>query len=106
MRVPEKSPAGKTPRSIQEQPLRKRTVTVLATFVLALACILTGTPAATAATVPAVNLAGCADDTSGPCAREMYIPSASDSAVLACGGACPGLCPCPSELKDGSVAAF
>lgn len=97
MRIPETSPVGEAPRSIQAQPSRKRIVTVFATFTLAIVCILTGTPAATALTV---NLPSCAGSTSGLCARGMYIPSTSDFLALACGGECPGFCPCPS-LNQG-----
>lgn len=79
MMIPEPLPARGAPRSIQAQPPRERTVTLFATFALIATCILTGAPAATTATAPTVHPA------------------------LACGGACPGLCPCPSELKDGST---
>ncbi len=103
MMIPETLPVRGAPRSIQAQPPRKRTVTVFATFVLITVCILTGAPAATAAAAPTVTLPGCAGDSSGPCAGGMYIRFASDSPALACGGACPGVCPCPSELKDGST---
>jgi hypothetical protein len=100
MRIPEKSPTGEEPRSIQVPPLRKRVVTMFATLALAIVCILTGMPAATA---PTVSFPGCAANISGPCAKGTYIPYASDSSALACGGECPGLCPCPSALKDDST---
>lgn len=100
MRIPETCPGGEEPISIQAQPSRKRTVTVFATFVLAIVCILTGTSVATAATAPTINLPSCAGSNSGPCVRGMYIPFTSDSPALACGGECPGFCPCPS-LNQG-----
>jgi hypothetical protein len=80
MRIPEISPTGQEPR----RPFYTRTATVLATLALPIVYILTGMPAATA---PALSLPGCAG-------------SISDSSVVACGGECPGLCPCPFALKD------
>ena len=97
MRIPETPLVGDAPRSIQAQRPRKRTVTVFATFSLIAVCSLTGAPAATAVTAPTVNLLSCAGNSPGPCGGGgMYIPSASDRPFLACGGACPGFCPCPS----------
>lgn len=97
MRIPETPPVGEAPRSIQEQPSRKRIVTAFATFVLTTVCILACAPAATAVTAPTVNFLSCAGDTPGPCVRGgMYILSASDLPFPACGGKCSGFCPCPS----------
>lgn len=103
MRIPEAPPAGEAPRNIQTQPSRKRIVTLFVTFVLTTVGMLAGAPAATASTAPTVNPPSCAGDTSGPGDRGMYISSASDSSALACGGECPGFCPCPPESKDDST---
>lgn len=75
MRIPERSLAGEEPRNIQVPPSRKRAMTMFATLALTIVCILTGMPA----------------------------PYAPDSSVLACGGECPGLCPCPSAPEGGST---
>jgi hypothetical protein len=83
-------PFREAPRRIQVQPSRKCAVTSFATFYLVIGCILAGMPVTTA---PTVNLSG-----------GMRIPSASASLILACGGACPGLCPCPSGLNVGSMS--
>lgn len=83
-------PSREAPRRIQVQPSRKCAVTAFATFSLVIGCILAGMPVTTA---PTANISG-----------EMRIPSASASLILACGGACPGLCPCPSELNVGSMS--
>lgn len=82
----------------------KRIVTAFGMLALVIVCFFTGASAATAATVPTANLPGSASDNPGSCARATHISSASDSSVLACGGECPGFCPCPvSELKDGDT---
>jgi hypothetical protein len=91
MRILE-GPSRKAPRRIQVQSSRKHTLTAFATWALVIGWILAGMPVATAATA---NLS-----------EGMRIPSASASLMLACGGACPGLCPCPSELNVGSVATM
>ncbi len=96
MKIPETPPVGEAPR-IQAQPSRKRTVTLFTTFALTVVCILAGAPAATAASASTVNLLSCADDTPGPCAAGgTHILSASNLPFPACGGECPGFCPCPS----------
>jgi hypothetical protein len=82
MKIPEIPLVGEASRSIQAQPSRTRIVTVFVTFALTIVCILAGAPAATAATAPTV------------------IPSASDRSFHACGGECPGFCPCPSQYAD------
>jgi hypothetical protein len=87
MRILE-DPSEETSRTMQvPPPSRKCVSTAFATFALVFGCILAGMPVATA---PTANLSG-----------GMRIPSASASLILACGGACPGLCPCPSELNVG-----
>lgn len=97
-------PVGETPESIQVQSSDKRIMAALAVLVLTIACLLAGTPVAATATAPTVSLSGRASETSSPYARGMRILSASDSLVLACGGECPGLCPCPiPESKSGSA---
>ena len=61
MSIPEAPPAGETPRSVHANPSRKRTVTVIATFLLAIAFSVAGGPTATAA--PAY----CKGGPPGPC---------------------------------------
>lgn len=92
MRILAKPPEEEAPRSIQASPLRKRIITAFAAFALVIFCVFSGMPAATA---PTANLAGW-----------MRIPSASPSLIFACGGACPGLCPCPSKLRVGSMLSL
>lgn len=83
MRISEKYSRGEALTIIRKPTVRKRTVTAFVTFSLVIAGML-------AAAAPTVNLSG-----------QMRIPATSKSLILACGGACPGLCPCPSELKVG-----
>ena len=103
MRIPEASPIGEELRSIQLRPSCERVVTVFARLVLSIVCLLIGMPAATVATKPTPSLPGSAASIFGLGARGRYTTYASDSSVLACGGVCPGLCPCPSALKDGGT---
>jgi hypothetical protein len=86
VKFPAKSHRKEAPRRIQVTPLRKHTVTVLSTFALVIGCILTGMSA-----------------TAAPTANPHGGPSASEPLILACGGVCPGICPCPSELRVGSM---
>lgn len=92
MRIPAQSASKEASRITHISPLRKRTMTMLAALALVFGCILTGMSAATA---PTADLPG-----------GMRMPSTSESLILACGGACPGICPCPYELKDDSMLNF
>ena len=65
--------------------------TALATLALTFVYVLTGMPTAT---TPTANLPG-----------GTHIQSTSESLVLACGGQCSGLCPCPSGLSNSGMAS-
>jgi hypothetical protein len=81
MRVTEASPRGEALKGIvRAQPSRARAATLLGALILAICCVPTGTPVGTA---PSGSLSGIS--------------------FLACGGACPGICPCPYQLKGGST---
>jgi len=101
MRIPESSPIGQEPRSIQLRPSCERIVTVFARLVPSFVCLLIGVPAAMIATDSTVSPPGHAARIFGLGAKGRSGTYVSDSSVLACGGVCPGVCPCPSALKDG-----
>ena len=103
MKIPKTNPAGEEPRSIQVQPSGTRAAAMFATLALASACILSGMLAGTAATARTAQLFGFASDSLGSYAEGVHISSTAGFHVLTCGGRCPGFCPCPSELKDGST---
>jgi hypothetical protein len=99
MRIPEKSPTGKKLTNMQMQSSPKRVAAVFATLALAIVCVFTGMLAAITATAPNVSLPGCADGISSFCTKGIYISYASDSSSFACGGECPGVCPCPYAFE-------
>lgn len=74
------TPPDEVLRSPQVRVSHRRTVRVVAPFVLAAACALAGVTVATATSASINN----------------HIPSASGRLVLLCDGECPGFCPCAS----------
>jgi hypothetical protein len=90
-------------RIVQSRLSCERVVTVFARLVLSMVYLLIGVSAATVATEPTVSLPGYAGSIFALGAKGRYITYALDSPVLACGGVCPGLCPCPSASKDGDT---
>lgn len=77
MRIPEVTLAGEAPQSVRTKSAHKRTVTVVATFFLATAFAVAGTPAEAAASASTNN----------------HNPSISTDDTTYCGGGPPGPCP-------------
>lgn len=77
MSIPEASFAGEAPQSVRAKSAHKRTATVVATFFLATAFTLAGTPGEAAASVSTNN----------------HSPSISTDGTTFCGGGPPGPCP-------------
>lgn len=90
MRVPMRFLGKCASKSIQASPLCRRTITAVATLALVVGGILASIPTAAA---PTANIFS----------KRILMPSASKSVILACGGVCPGICPCPSTLTVGDM---